>query len=92
MQRTVSTCAIPAEALASMADSGESEMRVTFDNKADSESTTITVEGFDRRNLLVALSGAFSSTGLEIVSANISSEDGKVMDVFKVQIAGKQVR
>lgn len=90
-ERVVSTFAIPAEALASMADSGESEMRVTFDNQSDTEFTTITVEGFDRRNLLVALSGAFSTVGLEIVAANINSEEGKVIDVFKVQADGKQL-
>jgi hypothetical protein len=36
--------AIPAEALASMADSGHDEMRVRFDNTSDPDSTTITVE------------------------------------------------
>ena len=77
--------AIPAEALASMADSGDGEMKVSFDNTSDPTLTVITVEGLDRRNLLITLTGALSSAGLEIMSASITSEDGKVKDVFKVQ-------
>lgn len=82
---SVTMQAIPAEALASIADSGDSEMKVTFDNASDPTLTIITIEGLDRRNLLITLTGALSSAGLEIMSASINSEEGKVKDVFKVQ-------
>lgn len=83
--------AIPAEALASMADPGDSEMKVQVDNESDPNFTVITIEGLDRRNLLITLSGAMSSAGLEIASASIGSEDGRVKDVFKVKKNGKQL-
>ena len=50
--------AIPAEALASMADSG-GELKVIFDNSSDPDCTIINIEGSDQSNLLIRLTGAF---------------------------------
>lgn len=90
-QRRVSAHAIPAEALASI-DSSDKELRVSFDNQSDPECTVVTIEGSDQSNMLIRLGGAFSSFGVEVVGASISSDDGRIMDIFRVQMDGKKVR
>ncbi len=53
----------------------------------------VRIEGKDRNDLLMSLTGAFTSAGVVVVSASIQSEDGKVTDVFRVQdLEGKKVR
>lgn len=49
------------------------------------ECTVITVEGKDQGQLLMSLTGAFSSAGVLVVSASIQSDDGRILDVFRVQ-------
>ncbi len=91
--RQVKVHAIPAEALASIdASEGLQELKLTFDNDTDPAYTIVTVEGADQSNLLVTLTGAFGAAGLEVVSANITSDEGRVCDVFKVTKDGKKVR
>ena len=82
--------AIPAEALASISDSG-GELRVTFDNNSDPDNTIVNIEGSDQSNLLIRLSGAFSSAGVDVVAATITSDEGRILDVFKVVMQGKKV-
>ena len=86
-----SIAAIPAEALASIADSGDKDLRIDFDNVSDPECTIVNIQGSDQSNLLIRLSGAFSSAGVEVVGATITSDDGRILDVFKVQMQGKKV-
>ncbi|GLI71249.1 hypothetical protein VaNZ11_016372 [Volvox africanus] len=65
---------------------------ILFDNSSDNECTVVTVEGKDKAHLLMSLTGAFSSCGLAVISASITSDDGRVLDVFRVQTAdGKKV-
>ncbi len=74
-----------------MGDAGA--IQISFDNESDAECTVITVEGKDQSHLLMSLSGAFTSAGLNVVSAIIASDDGKVLDVFRVrQMDGNKVR
>lgn len=51
---------------------------VSFDNDSDPECTVVTVEGKDRSDLLMSLTGAFASSDVVVVSASIQSDDGKV--------------
>jgi hypothetical protein len=52
----------------------------------------VRVEGKDRTDLLMSLTGAFTTAGVVVVSASILTESGKVTDVFRVQDAeGKKV-
>ncbi|KAG1659688.1 hypothetical protein FOA52_004327 [Chlamydomonas sp. UWO 241] len=67
------------------------ELRVSFDNDIDEKHTVVTVEGSDQANLLITLSGAFGSCGLDVISAVITSDDGRVCDVFKVLKDDKKV-
>ncbi len=67
-------------------------LQVIIDNEIDSECTVITVEGKDQPHLLMSLSGAFTTAGFKVVSASITSDDGRVLDVFRIQSAqGKKV-
>jgi len=66
-------------------DAGERDIQVVFDNTTDAECTVITVQGKDHANLLMTLTGAFTTAGLNVVSASITSDDGRVLDVFRVQ-------
>ncbi len=60
-------------------------LQVIIDNESDAECTVITVEGKDQPHLLMTLSGAFTTAGFTVVSASITSDDGRVLDVFRVQ-------
>ncbi|KAJ9522786.1 hypothetical protein QJQ45_019818 [Haematococcus lacustris] len=60
-------------------------LQVIIDNNSDTECTVITVEGKDQPHLLMSLSGAFTTAGFTVVSASIASDDGRVLDVFRVQ-------
>lgn len=72
---------------------GEGSLDILFDNSSDDECTVVTVEGKDKAHLLMTLTGGFSSAGLTVISASITSDDGRVLDVFRVQTAdGKKVR
>ncbi|KXZ47781.1 hypothetical protein GPECTOR_33g663 [Gonium pectorale] len=72
-------------------DAGEG-LDIVFDNSSDDECTVVTVEGKDNAHLLMSLTGGFSSAGISVVSASITSDDGRVLDVFRVQTAdGKKV-
>ncbi len=60
---------------------------------ATSQCTVVTVEGKDKAHLLMSITGGFSSAGLTVVSASITSDDGRVLDVFRVQTNdGQKVR
>lgn len=65
-------------------DAGEN-LLILFDNNTDAECTVVTVEGQDQAHLLMNLAGAFTTAGLVVVSASITSDDGRVLDVFRVQ-------
>ncbi|GFR49731.1 hypothetical protein Agub_g11888 [Astrephomene gubernaculifera] len=67
-------------------DAGEG-LNIFFDNNSDNECTVVTVEGKDNAHLLISLTGGFSSAGLIVISASITSDDGRVLDVFRVQTA-----
>lgn len=77
---------------ANSVDAGEG-LQIVFDNNSDAECTVVTVEGQDKAHLLVSLTGAFSAASVTVVSASITSDEGRVLDVFRVQTAdGKKVR
>jgi alpha-amylase len=80
----------PADAAkAPLAATNSKELDIRFDNCADDECTIITVEGRDQGDLLMTMSGAFASSGINVVSATISTEDnGNVVDVFRVSEPG----
>lgn len=59
------------------------ELVVSFDNDADPECTVLTVEGKDRSDLLMSLTGALTASDVAVVSASITSDDGRVLDVFR---------
>jgi alpha-amylase len=82
---------LPPEALASIDSSDKDNLRINFDNASDKDITVVTIEGSDQTNLLVTLSGAFGSAGIDVLSASINSDEGRVTDVFKVQMEGKKV-
>ncbi|KAG2436035.1 hypothetical protein HYH02_011747 [Chlamydomonas schloesseri] len=71
---------------------GADGLDIMFDNNSDAECTVVTVEGKDKAHLLMSLTGGFSTAGLTVISASITSDDGRVLDVFRVQTAdGKKV-
>lgn len=71
---------------------GSDYLQVEFDNTTDADCTVITVEGKDQSHLLMSLTGAFTTTGVVIVSASIQSDDGRVLDVFRATTAdGKKI-
>ncbi len=77
---------------ANSVDAGDG-LQIVFDNDSDAECTVVTVEGQDKAHLLVSLTGAFSAASVTVVSASITSDEGRVLDVFRVQTAeGKKVR
>lgn len=58
---------------------------VDFDNNSDSEATVVTLTGPDQHNLLLRITGAFNSLGLNVKSASISvGDDNIVFDVFRI--------
>jgi hypothetical protein len=61
------------------------QLNIHFDNNSDPECTVIRVEGKDRTDLLMSLTGAFTTAGVAVISASILTEDGKVTDMFRVQ-------
>ncbi len=74
-----------ADALASSSGSSiEETLVIDFDNDADPECTVITIEGKDQSDLLMSLTGAFTTSGVVVNSASIQSDEGKVLDVFRV--------
>mmetsp|Transcript_26573 Transcript_26573/g.67656 ORF Transcript_26573/g.67656 Transcript_26573/m.67656 type:complete len:709 (-) Transcript_26573:349-2475(-) len=77
--------AVAPDALSSMDPTDA--LQVVIDNQSDAECTVVTVEGKDQPHLLMSLSGAFTTAGYAVVSASISSDDGRVLDVFRVQTA-----
>ncbi|GIM08991.1 hypothetical protein Vretimale_12884 [Volvox reticuliferus] len=67
-------------------------LNILFDNSSDDECTVVKVEGKDKAHLLMSLTGGFSTCGLSVISASITSDEGRVQDVFRVQTAdGKKV-
>ena len=62
-----------------------SGLMIDFDNSTDPDATVMTITGPDQHNLLLRLTAALNSLGLNVVSASISSsDDGSVLDVFRV--------
>ena len=62
-----------------------SSLLIDFDNNSDSEATVVTITGPDQHNLLLRITGALNSLGLNVKSASISvGQDGTVFDVFRV--------
>ena len=60
-------------------------LTIDFDNNTDPDVTVVTITGPDQHNLLLRLTAALNSLGLNVVSASISSsDDGTVLDVFRV--------
>eukprot|EP00201_Polytomella_parva_P006777 CAMPEP_0175085634 /NCGR_PEP_ID=MMETSP0052_2-20121109/28778_1 /TAXON_ID=51329 ORGANISM="Polytomella parva, Strain SAG 63-3" /NCGR_SAMPLE_ID=MMETSP0052_2 /ASSEMBLY_ACC=CAM_ASM_000194 /LENGTH=746 /DNA_ID=CAMNT_0016357679 /DNA_START=151 /DNA_END=2387 /DNA_ORIENTATION=- len=60
-------------------------VNVVFDNTTDRECTVVTIEGKNSINLLVAITGAFLSFGLIVVSASIQSNDENIVNTFRVK-------
>ncbi|CAL5221418.1 g3605 [Coccomyxa viridis] len=62
-----------------------SSLVIDFDNNSDSEATVVTLTGPDQHNLLLRITGALNSLGLNVKSASISvGPDNTVFDVFRV--------
>ena len=59
--------------------------RVMIDNKASASYTLIEVNGRDRTGLLYDVTSAMTQSGLQIVSAHISTYGERVVDVFYVK-------
>ena len=75
--------ASPVDVTASMDFS--SSLVIDFDNNSDSEATVVTLTGPDQHNLLLRITGALNSLGLNVKSASISvGPDNTVFDVFRV--------
>ncbi|KAF5832549.1 hypothetical protein DUNSADRAFT_11543 [Dunaliella salina] len=64
----------------------EGTLHVRIDNDSDPECTVLTVEGKDQPHLLMTLSGALTTAGYLVVTADISNHDGRVFDVFHIQM------
>lgn len=60
-------------------------LNISFDDTSDAECTVITIEGQDQSHLLMSLTSIFITSGLNVVTASITSEDGRINDVFRVQ-------
>ncbi len=68
----------PPEALASIDFSDKESLRIDISNDTDPDCTVITVEGPDMGgNLLISVSGAFASLGVEVVKASINTIEGR---------------
>lgn len=48
-------------------------LKIGFDNYSDADCTVITMEGQDRSNLLIGLTSALASAGVEVRSASVKS-------------------
>ncbi|KAF5840255.1 glycoside hydrolase superfamily [Dunaliella salina] len=68
----------------------EAMLKVHIDNQSDSENTVLTVEGKDQPHLLMTLSGALTTAGYMVVSADITSDNGLVLDVFRLRTEDNQ--
>lgn len=64
-------------------------LRVKFDSASDDDCTVCTVTGQDEDScpLLVSLTAVFTTSGLRVMTASISSEEGQINDVFRLQTA-----
>ncbi|MEW5319272.1 MAG: hypothetical protein WDW38_010435 [Sanguina aurantia] len=62
-------------------------LRVKFDSASDDECTVCTVTGQDQDSspLLVSLTAVFTTSGLKVMTASISREEGLIHDVFRLQ-------
>ncbi|MEW5307360.1 MAG: hypothetical protein WDW36_009764 [Sanguina aurantia] len=65
--------------------SARSSLNISFDDTSDAECTVITIEGQDQSHLLMSLTTVFITSGLNVVTASITSEEGRINDVFRVQ-------
>jgi GTP pyrophosphokinase len=52
--------------------------------------TTITVQGTDRKNLLIDLISILSEADINITNARINTEKGLVNDVFSIEVKNLQ--
>mmetsp|Transcript_13195 Transcript_13195/g.27873 ORF Transcript_13195/g.27873 Transcript_13195/m.27873 type:complete len:729 (-) Transcript_13195:1725-3911(-) len=65
---------------------------IDFDNESDASATIVSIEGENQADLLVSVTGAFSALDLTVLDAMIKTEEGRVMDVFRVITGtGKQI-
>lgn len=63
----------------------EPNLEVIFDNESDKDCTMITIQGQDRSDLLMTITGALAACEVTVCSASITSDDGVVKDVFRVR-------
>lgn len=82
-----------ADSLASVDSLSGSPLEIEIDNDLEPEYTLIRVEGRGQGNaLLAALSSGLQQYGVNVNSAAQESEEGKVLNVFKVTTTdGKKV-
>ena len=84
-QAGVWAAAATVSAEASSSNLSSQPLQIDFDNEGDPDVTLVSVSGPDQRDLLMQLTGAFNSMQLVVVAASIiTTEDGRVRDVFKV--------
>lgn len=84
-QAGVHAAAATVSAEASSSNLSSLPLQIDFDNDGDPDVTLVSVSGPDQRDLLMQLTGAFNSMQLLVVAASIvTTEEGRVRDVFKV--------
>ena len=84
-QAGVLMAAATVSAEASSSNLSSYPLQIDFDNEGDPDVTLISVSGPDQRDLLMQLTGAFNSMQLVVVAATIiTTQDGRVRDVFKI--------
>lgn len=89
MSRYISVAAASVDASGSSVDELDNNLTLSIDNSTDKECTVLRIEGQDRPHLLMTLSGALTTAGFLVLSADISNHDGRVLDVFHIQTEDK---
>ena len=70
----------------------QTALLIEFDNESDNGATIVSIEGENQSDLLVSVTGAFSALDLLVLDAMIKTEEGRVMDVFRVTTGrGEQI-
>ena len=71
--------------LASLGEEDDlNELNISFDHESDHEATLLSIEGPNRQNLLLSVTGVLSTLGMTVLDATISTDKNNVRDIFRI--------
>lgn len=71
------------EMIAGMEDETE-ELTISFDHQSDEDATLLSIEGPNKQNLLLSVTGVLSTLGMTVLDATISTDKDNVRDIFRI--------